>query len=75
MPLKISKTEQNRLKRLESRRSVQEDHEAVVGRLMAELDTVAARLRAAPDWREPAEAELTEIERDFDELVKGLGAP
>jgi len=56
--MKISKTEQNRLRRLEERKPPPEDSGAAVERLKARLEAMARRAREAPDWTEPGPAEI-----------------
>jgi hypothetical protein len=52
-----------RLDRLERhlRLAEPDDGEAVKARLIDRLETMAARLRASPDWHEPTPAELAAV--------------
>jgi hypothetical protein len=43
-------------------------------RLHAELETMAERLRAQPDWTEPTEAQKAEAMRGLDEAVERMRA-
>jgi hypothetical protein len=62
-----------RLARLESRAPAVEDDGAARERLMARYDQIAARLRAAPDWREPTAAEIAATMAHFEAMFPGIG--
>jgi hypothetical protein len=63
-----------RLEAIESRTPDPEDPGASLDRLKAQIDQIAARLRAQPDWRDPTEAERQQIYRNLEAHFPGVAA-
>jgi hypothetical protein len=57
-------------RRRAARLKVQDD---VMAEIYARLDEMAARIRAAPDFQEPTEAEKAEMARQFDSWLDQHG--
>jgi hypothetical protein len=72
--MNIPKSLLNRIAKLEQRHLPDPvSKEVLIDELTAELDLVAARLRASPDWREPTLEECERIAREFDAFMATLG--
>jgi len=74
MPLKISRTDLRRLARLEARAPAPEDDGRALASVKARLEAMARRVREAPDWREPTEAEVAEIRERLAAYIAAMRA-
>ena len=63
-----------RLEAAEARAPAVEDPGAALDRLKAQIDQIAARLRAQPDWKEPTESERQQIYRNLEAHFPGVAA-
>jgi hypothetical protein len=69
----VNKTILNRLAALEARHLEEPDADRSLEQVMKQLDLIAERLHASPDWKEPTPEQRAQSLRDLDAAVGRYG--